>query len=202
MAPLSTSQPQRRLNDIPQRLAAINYSLLKEQALRKKLGELGISSRGPRAMLEKRHREWLTIWNANCDAARPRSRVELLRDLDVWEKTQGTRAPLNFHVEVRDKNFDTSAWGIRHDTSFKNLIARARGSKRIPATFTEKSPVEDAALTTVESAQPTIPEEKNSMACCSNRSADYGGDRVGRVLGDNTKSGRDPCAGDDTPYTV
>jgi DNA repair protein Rad18 len=119
----------RRHDGRPGRLAAVNYSLLKEQTLRKKLGELGLLSTGPKIILEKRHREWLTIWNANCDAAQPKTRSELLRDLDLWEKAQGARASLNIHaVEIRDKKFDTAAWADKHSPSFKDLISQAKRS--------------------------------------------------------------------------
>ncbi|KAG6018296.1 hypothetical protein E4U43_005713 [Claviceps pusilla] len=113
------------------RLPALNYSILKEQALRKKLSELGISNQGPRTLLEKRHKEWINLWNANCDAANPKKRSQLLQDLDVWEKTQGYRSPaagpatLNVTM-IKDKNFDGARWAAKHDSSFKDLIASAR----------------------------------------------------------------------------
>lgn len=118
----------------PERLPAVAYSMLKDTALRKKMAELGLSTSGTRQMLEKRHQEWVTIWNANCDSARPKKRSELLNDLDVWERTMGSRAPTmsraaNMGAQIKDKDFDGSAWAVKHDTSFKDLIARARGSR-------------------------------------------------------------------------
>ncbi|RDA85132.1 hypothetical protein CP532_1573 [Ophiocordyceps camponoti-leonardi (nom. inval.)] len=128
------SSPQPRSRDKPpDRLPALNYSILKENALRKKLTELGISSQGPRALLERRHKEWLTLWNANCDATNPKKRSHLLQDLDLWERTQGGRAPVPTRLvsaaAVKDKDFDTVAWAAKHDSSFKDLIASARKSK-------------------------------------------------------------------------
>ena len=116
------------------RLPAVNYSMYKEQALRKKLADLGIPNQGPRQLLERRHKEWMTIWNANCDAANPRKRSELLHDLDVWERTQGGRAPVSGRVvqtamAIKDKEFDGAAWATKHDDSFKDLIANARKSR-------------------------------------------------------------------------
>lgn len=117
-----------------ERLPAVNYSTLKDQALRKKMTELGISSTGPRALLERRHREWRAIWNANCDAVNPRPRAQLIHDLEVWERTQGGRvsamsrlgqnAPL-----VKDKDFDGGAWATKYSSSFKDLVASARRSR-------------------------------------------------------------------------
>lgn len=108
--------------------------MFKEQALRKKLAEMGISNQGPRHLLERRHKEWLTIWNANCDAATPKRRNELLHDLDVWERTQGGKAPtmgkaVQNAAIIKDKEFDGAAWATKHDSSFKDLIANARKTR-------------------------------------------------------------------------
>ncbi len=126
--PSNTSTP-------PQRLPTLAYAMLKEPALRKKLGELGLSGTGNRQMLERRHKEWIMLWNANCDSAHPKKRSELLQDLDAWERTMGSRAPassraINMGAQIKDKDFDGSAWAAKHDTSFKDLIANARKSRR------------------------------------------------------------------------
>ncbi|KAL2137235.1 hypothetical protein VTI74DRAFT_6446 [Chaetomium olivicolor] len=118
----------------PERLPALAYSMLKDTALRKKMAELGLSVSGSRQMLEKRHQEWVTIWNANCDSAKPKKRSELLHDLEVWERTIGSRAPTmsraaNMGGQIKDKEFDGAAWAAKHDTSFKDLIAKARSSR-------------------------------------------------------------------------
>ncbi|KHN99300.1 Postreplication repair protein uvsH/nuvA [Metarhizium album ARSEF 1941] len=122
---------QSRLQKSLERLPALNYSMLKEQTLRKKLAELGISNQGPRLSLERRHKEWITIWNANCDSAIPRKRSQLLQDLDIWEKTQGYRTTVaaKTSLAIKDKNFDGVAWAAKHDVSFKSLIANARRSR-------------------------------------------------------------------------
>lgn len=119
-----------------ERLPAVNYSTLKDQALRKKMNELGISSTGSRALLERRHREWRTIWNANCDAVKPRPRAQLLHDLEVWERTQGGRLPpmsrLGQNVPlVKDRDFDGDAWATKYNSSFKDLVANARRSRML-----------------------------------------------------------------------
>ncbi|PTB71002.1 DNA repair protein rad18 [Trichoderma citrinoviride] len=135
----SFAQSRRKQQRTLERLPPLNYSMLKEQALRKKMSDLGISSQGPRVLLEKRHKEWLTLWNANCDAAIPKKRSELLHDLDAWERTQGGRAPTMGRVAqtaaaIKDKDFDGAAWAARHDSSFRDLIASARRSRQEAAT--------------------------------------------------------------------
>lgn len=126
-------QPPRALEHLP----ALNYSMLKDNVLRKKLADLNISTYGSRQMLEQRHKEWVTIWNANCDSAHPKTRSELLRDLDTWERTMSS-ASRNSSLyggqaaqpQVKDKDFDGASWATSHDTSFKDLIARARQTKK------------------------------------------------------------------------
>ncbi|KAI1801157.1 DNA repair protein rad18 [Daldinia bambusicola] len=130
----SSSSPKRALARTSERLPAVNYSMLKETQLRKKLQEQGISTVGSRQILEKRHKEWTTIWNANCDSQYPRRKAELLHDLDVWERTVGSRAPTNSRTislgaQIKDKEFDGAAWAAKHDSSFKDLIANARRNK-------------------------------------------------------------------------
>ncbi|UKZ82150.1 hypothetical protein TrVFT333_009934 [Trichoderma virens FT-333] len=130
----SFGQSHRRQQKTLERLPPLNYSMLKEQALRKKMSDLGISNQGPRILLERRHKEWLTLWNANCDAAIPKKRSELLHDLEGWERTQGGRAPttgraIQTAAVIKDKDFDGAAWAARHDISFKDLIASARKSR-------------------------------------------------------------------------
>ncbi|KAI2619163.1 DNA repair protein rad18 [Hypoxylon sp. NC1633] len=142
----STASPKKPPFKFPERLPAVNYSMLREPQLRKKLVELGIPTAGGRQMLEKRHKEWTTIWNANCDSLNPRRKAELLHDLDVWERTLGTRAPtfsrsLNLGAQIKDKDFDGAAWAIKHNSSFQDLIASARQNKALAEQKT--STVED-----------------------------------------------------------
>lgn len=130
----SSSAPSRKPQPAPDRLPALNYSMLREAQLRKELACLGLSTSGNRGMLERRHREWVMIWNANCDSQRPRQRAELLRELEVWERTFGSRAPAvsraaNAGAQIRDKDFDGAAWAAKHDVSFKGLIADARRTR-------------------------------------------------------------------------
>ncbi|KAL7785220.1 hypothetical protein V8C37DRAFT_394328 [Trichoderma ceciliae] len=140
----SFGQSHRSQQKTLERLPPLNYSMLKEQALRKKMTELGISNQGSRILLERRHKEWLTLWNANCDAAIPKKRSELLHDLEVWERTQGGRAPttgriLQTAAVIKDKDFDGAAWAAKHDSSFKGLIASARKSRQEAKKKTEEA---------------------------------------------------------------
>ncbi|KAK5658231.1 hypothetical protein OQA88_2206 [Cercophora sp. LCS_1] len=153
----------------PERLPTLAYSMLNDTKLRKKMTELGLSAAGSRQTLEARHKEWITLWNANCDSAHPKGRRELLQDLDVWERTVGTRASTatraaHVGAQIKDKNFDGAAWAAKHDTSFKDLIANARKTrsqteKRVEETKPQVETLnqDPAPVVTVPQVQPLIP---------------------------------------------
>ena len=146
-------QPPKAMERLPQ----LNYSLLKDNALRKKLSELGLPSSGPRALLIRRHTEWINLVNANCDSRRPRTKRELLHELDIWDKTQGRQVGNSSNggggsSSVMDKDFDGAAWATSHDSDFQSLIARAR-RKTKPKT-------EDTG--TADQANVPVPEHSNS----------------------------------------
>ena len=108
--------------------------MLNDTLLRKKMSQLGLSTFGSRPLLERRHKEYVTLWNANCDSAQPKSKADLMRDLQVWERTLGGQAPTNSRsaylgAQIKDKEFDAAAWAVQHDDSFRDLIANARKSR-------------------------------------------------------------------------
>ena len=124
----------------PERLPQINYSLMKDVALRKKLSELGIPSTGPRSLLIRRHAEWINIVNANADSSRPKSKREMLRELDIWDRSTGRSIAssgneLNNTGSIMRKDFDGAAWSASHSSDFQDLISKARNTRK-----TESSP--------------------------------------------------------------
>ncbi|KAJ8067778.1 hypothetical protein OCU04_003379 [Sclerotinia nivalis] len=158
----------------PDRLPVVNFSLIKDQALKKKLIDLGISAAGGREMMRKRLTEYTTIWNANCDAKHPRGTAQLKRDLESWERTLGSRAPqpsaLSAHI--KDKDFDGLAWGEEHKKSFNELIAKARQkiTNKPPkmaegnsSASTTTPPVSSQNLQGVASNENSVKEQKDPM---------------------------------------
>ncbi|KAF9394206.1 E3 ubiquitin-protein ligase rad18 [Podila verticillata] len=71
----------------PKRLPKLTYSVLNDKQLRKKLQELGLPTGGDKQLMQKRHAEYLTLYNANCDSTRPQTNAQLLKALDNWERT-------------------------------------------------------------------------------------------------------------------
>lgn len=121
---------------LPDRLTELNYSLLNEKALRKKLSELGIPSTGSKALLSRRHTEYVNLWNANVDAGAPRSKRELLAELAKWDRSigrdyaeSGGNGGINgggAGAQIMKKDFDAKAWEKGNKDDFARLIAEAR----------------------------------------------------------------------------
>ncbi|EEP80017.1 DNA repair protein rad18 [Uncinocarpus reesii 1704] len=138
----------------PERLPTINYPLMKENILRRKLKDLGIPDFGPKLLLQRRHTEWVNLWNANCDSRHPKSKRELLRELDIWERTQGGQAPSLSREQantIMKKDFDGAAWSAAHGDDYKRLIESAREKRE-----TGISPIPSDSRPTDKENSPTI----------------------------------------------
>lgn len=141
------------LHPPPERLAQLNYSLLKERDLRKKMVDLGVSTTGSKELLVRRHKEWVNLCNSNWDSLHPRSRRELLKDLSMWERTQGGNVSQRVSAsnEVMSKDFDGAGWAKQNKTDFDALIANARKGRlksqaEAGGTFGTESKQRQAAL--------------------------------------------------------
>jgi len=133
---------QRRQKDPsppPTRLSQLNYAMLKEGALRKKLQEIGIPNWGSKDLLKRRHIEWLNIYNSNCDADESvrKSKRQLVKELEEWENTQGGKADSK-ESKIMKKDFDGSGYAKSHKTDFDDLIAKARAKRAVPKTEESK----------------------------------------------------------------
>ncbi|KAL8705161.1 MAG: hypothetical protein Q9201_001698 [Fulgogasparrea decipioides] len=147
----------------PERLPQLNYSLMKDNALRKKLSELGIPNSGSRTLLVRRHAEWVNIVNANADSSRPKSKREMLRELDVWDRSTG-RSIANSGVDssypgsIMSKDFDGTAWSLNHNSDFQDLVSKARiagkanNSSRKDQTPTQSTPEQEDASVNISAA--------------------------------------------------
>ncbi|KAH8696707.1 hypothetical protein BGW36DRAFT_360524 [Talaromyces proteolyticus] len=166
--PQQSFQYQQQSNiQPPDRLPVINYSLLKENALRKKMKELGIPDWGPRPLLQRRHTEWVNLFNANCDAIVPKAKRDLLKDLDIWERTQGGMAsnmgaPVGPNA-VMAKTFDATAWSTNHDDDFRRLIENARKKKDVKIREDSKVPQPSQGQTNVTGLPSDTNEASNVL---------------------------------------
>ena len=122
------------------RLPTLNYSLLNDNAMRKRLKELGIPHDGSKELMRKRHMEWLNLWNANCDSLNPVSRLHLLKSLASWERTLGKQVAKDQQGPngVMVKDFDRDRYAKKQRNEFDDLIARARQNRAVKNTEAEE----------------------------------------------------------------
>jgi len=145
-----TPEEQREL-----RLPKLNYSLLNESKLRTKISELGVKAVGTKAILEKRHTEWVNIWNANLDAKAPKTKKQLLAELDQLEKEQ-LKPKVN---PIKKDGFSDEKWTNKHRDDFDELIKNARTKRRKVVEEEEKKKDDERDEEVEQSKQ----EEKQPM---------------------------------------
>lgn len=168
------------LSIYPERLPQLNYSLFKENALRKKLVDMGIPSGGSKALLIRRHTEWVNLVNANCDSSRPRTKRELLRDLAEWDRSQGSVLPSRLGlaantITLMSKDFDGVAWGTAHNKDFQKLIqeARNRGSRML---------CENSGETLEDPERAPVSEDVSILECVSKSAVSASGNPLNEEL--------------------
>lgn len=189
----------------PERLPQLNYSMVKDNALRKKLTDMGLSAGGSRQLMEKRYTEWITLCNANCDATHPKTKGELKKELDVWERTQGGKAlSSNFTKDpgsqIKEKDFDGQAWSSKHDDSFKALIANARRKPKPPTTEPTPDPANVPDSSATIAAPTALLNLSASDVSMTDRTADHEFQELlsTKQTGSQSKFFQESDIGDDT----
>ncbi|KPI38686.1 Postreplication repair E3 ubiquitin-protein ligase rad18 [Cyphellophora attinorum] len=151
-----------------QRLPAMNYGTLNENALRRKLKDLGIPNHGNKELMRRRHTEWMNLWNANCDSLQPIPKMKLLRELDVWERNHSRDERQRQQMGatgngngggVMEKEFDREGYMRKQKDGFEDLVKKARESRMAKAaaaaTATPDEPFAAAGSTLVNGSGPT-----------------------------------------------
>lgn len=121
------------LSERPTRLPFINYSLLNDNALRKKLRDLGIPNGGTKEHMRRRHTEWVNLWNANCDSTNPATKRQILQQLKIWEDALGRPVDrMQGASGFMSKEFDREGHVKTQKDSFNDLIQQARQKRLAP----------------------------------------------------------------------
>ncbi|KAF2855791.1 DNA repair protein rad18 [Plenodomus tracheiphilus IPT5] len=163
--PTALTRRKKESSPPPARLSQLNYAMLKETALRKKLQEIGIPTWGDKVLLKRRHIEWLNIYNSNCDAdgSVRKSKRQLLKELDEWEQTQGGRAETK-ESKIMKKDFDGDGYMKTHKNEFDNLIARARQKVTKPKPeAVEETPASDISPAGTTQLPPPPPDHQPQL---------------------------------------
>ncbi|ORX61126.1 hypothetical protein BCR36DRAFT_315413 [Piromyces finnis] len=114
-----------KIKNKTQKLRSLAYNLLTESKLRKILKDLKIPSHGDKILMQKRHAEYVNIFNANCDLDHPKSHQRLVEELKRWEKINfETSSPFSKH-----NSFPKSFFSSRHNNGH-NISANSSGSSQ------------------------------------------------------------------------
>uniref|UniRef100_A0A8C2UBV0 RING-type E3 ubiquitin transferase n=1 Tax=Coturnix japonica TaxID=93934 RepID=A0A8C2UBV0_COTJA len=111
------------------------YNLLSDRDLKKKLKEHGLSFRGSRQQLIKRHQEFVHVYNAQCDSLNPKSVAEIVKELEKNEKirlqlelSKSGENSLTFTKDQTEQEIDEIHTGYRnkHKSEFQFLVDQAK----------------------------------------------------------------------------
>ncbi|CAG8654509.1 9963_t:CDS:1, partial [Scutellospora calospora] len=105
----------------------------------------------------------------------PRTKRELLQDLDTWERTQGGRAPVtNQGYGIMRKDFDGDGWANKNKVDFARLIADAKRKKATAAAAPDADKKEGGDSHAPESEQGGGLPQMASPSQAASNSADHG----------------------------
>lgn len=134
--PLKKSEPSKRgfsgfvtteHEDMTKKIGAIAYNLYTYSKLQELLRKLGIPATGSKDQMEQRHKQWVTLWNANADSEHPEPKSYLLLKLSKWEKQLHT----NKNASKLDiKKMNNGEWVTQHQGEFTDLLAQAKASAK------------------------------------------------------------------------
>ncbi|XP_072203393.1 E3 ubiquitin-protein ligase RAD18 isoform X2 [Excalfactoria chinensis] len=111
------------------------YNLLSDRDLKKKLKEHGLSSRGSRQQLIKRHQEFVHVYNAQCDSLNPKSVAEIVKELEKNEKirvqlelSKSGENSLTFTKDQTEQEIDEihTSYRNKHRSEFQFLVDQVK----------------------------------------------------------------------------
>uniref|UniRef100_A0A669PF22 RING-type E3 ubiquitin transferase n=1 Tax=Phasianus colchicus TaxID=9054 RepID=A0A669PF22_PHACC len=111
------------------------YNLLSDRDLKKKLKEHGLSSRGSRQQLIKRHQEFVHMYNAQCDSLNPKSVAEIVKELEKNEKirvqlelNKSGENSLTFTKDQTEEEIDEihTSYRNKHRSEFQFLVDQVK----------------------------------------------------------------------------
>ncbi|XP_066101164.1 E3 ubiquitin-protein ligase RAD18 isoform X1 [Saccopteryx bilineata] len=111
------------------------YNLLSYHDLKTMLKQYGLSTQGNKQQLIKRHREFVHMYNAQCDALRPKSAAEIVQEIENMEKTRMRLEASKLHENIMvftknqtEKEIDEihSKYRKKHQNEFQLLVDQAK----------------------------------------------------------------------------
>ncbi|XP_044026645.1 E3 ubiquitin-protein ligase RAD18 isoform X2 [Siniperca chuatsi] len=158
------------LGKVRRPMGKLVYNLLSLQELKRRLKECHLSVQGSRDQLIKRHREFVHIYNAQCDSLNPKSAEDIAKELEASEKIrnqlQGKAKPIMvFSKNQSEKEIDEmhSNYRKQHSSDFSRLIAQVRGRLET----TRQTCIKQEVIVEGQDAQKTLPADQvaESKSC-------------------------------------
>ena len=153
-----SSKPTRAKNNMKPMSHPV-FHLLKDKDIKKRLRDEGLECWGDKNTMIKRLKNFIVIWNSQCDLDEPMSRMQMVMTLQKEErelqnqKHSSTETELNYDAKTDPKVIATQqkAYVEKHKSTFAKLIEKAKASKTKP---TESS-------TKAKSSAPILTQDKN-----------------------------------------
>ncbi|KAL0115546.1 hypothetical protein PUN28_010814 [Cardiocondyla obscurior] len=126
------SEPKRKP------LPKLVLSLMKDNVIRKKLKELGLSSQGDRKALENRLQRYTVLYNAECDKTYPRPVLELIKQCEEEENLEkkvpkpSNRLNVNRNTEHNIIEQQRKKYLATNKDCFDQLIAKIKHDNSSP----------------------------------------------------------------------
>ena len=113
------------------------YFLLKDNEIKKRLREHGLSTSGARKTLENRLKSYIALWNAQCDLEKPLTKMEIVmrvhRDEKKLQHVKVNKPPplLDYDCKTDPEEIESKqkAYVEENKDHFSKLIAKAKASK-------------------------------------------------------------------------
>ncbi|XP_054640314.1 E3 ubiquitin-protein ligase RAD18 isoform X3 [Dunckerocampus dactyliophorus] len=110
------------------------YNLMSVLELKRRLKECHLSVHGSRDQLIKRHKEFVHVYNAQCDSLNPKSAKDIAKEVEANERIKNQLQNKSKPVMVFSKNHSEeeidevhSKYRQQHSSDFSRLVAQVRG---------------------------------------------------------------------------
>lgn len=108
-------------------LSKLVYHLLSDKEIKKKLKQHGLSVTGERQSLIRRHKNFVTLYNANCDSLEPKTVEDLVLEIERQEiEERLNSAPKQIQVnkksDITDIERECQTYVKQHQSQFNDLI--------------------------------------------------------------------------------
>ncbi|KDQ12277.1 hypothetical protein BOTBODRAFT_34557 [Botryobasidium botryosum FD-172 SS1] len=117
---LKNGTKKRSPSPPPTRMVKHNYHIMSEKDIRALLTDASLSTDGSKKAMVARHSHFVTLFNANLDTMRPKSRKELIKELEAWEA--GKEMDDRQKKKRKEKVEDTKQYEAANQDQFKSMI--------------------------------------------------------------------------------